>query len=461
MVEKGKQMELKDKTVLVAGMGKSGIAAAKALIRRQAEVFLYDKKEESEISPEVKAMAADSSIECYWGRIPEKNKKFDYMVISPGSPLDEEIAVYGRQNCGEVLGELELAYRMSRGNYIGITGTNGKTTTTSLVGEILSRSGRDTFVVGNIGNPVIEAAEKSTDSSWFAAELSSFQLETVNLFKAKISAILNITPDHLNRHKTMEAYAGAKARVFENQTGDDYFVVNRDCEAAWRLAEDCPAAVVPFSRKEVLDFGCCVIDGNIVIKDESGEEKIICGCSELQIPGTHNLENALAAAAMCYFAGVEVPVIAEGLRAFEGVEHRIEFVSDIGGVKYYNDSKGTNTDASAKAIEALKSNIILIAGGYDKKEDFRPFVENFNGRVKHMFLIGVTAPIIAKACDDAGFKEYTFKENMQQCVQSAYDMAEKGDIVLLSPACASWGMYNNYEERGRHFKECVKALGGK
>ncbi|MDO4481441.1 MAG: UDP-N-acetylmuramoyl-L-alanine--D-glutamate ligase [Bacillota bacterium] len=454
-------MELKDKTVIVAGVGKSGIAAANTLINRQAQVFLYDKKEESEISEEVRNMISDWNIECFWGKIPEKSRKFDYMVISPGIPLDEDIAVFGRENCGEMLGELELAYRLSKGNYIGITGTNGKTTTTSLVGEILERGGRETFVVGNIGSPVVEAAEKSTDDSWFAAELSSFQLETVKYFKAKVSAVLNVTPDHLNRHKTMEAYAGAKARVFENQTKDDYFVVNMDCEASWKLAGKCPAKVVPFSRKEILDFGCYVRNENIVIKDESGEEKIVCGCGELQIPGAHNLENALAAAAMCYFSGVEIPVIAEGLRAFEGVEHRIEFVSEIEGVKYYNDSKGTNTDASTKAIEALKRNIILIAGGYDKKEDFGPFVKNFDGRVKHMYLIGVTAPIIAEACDKAGFKNYTFKENMEQCVQSAYDMAEEGDTVLLSPACASWGMYNNYEERGRHFKECVKALGGK
>lgn len=454
-------MELKGKTALVAGIGKSGLAAVKVLLSKKAQVYLYDKKNESEIPSEVKNMAADNDIKCYWGNIPCNDEKFDILVISPGIPLDEDIAVFGRENCSEILGELELAYRLSKGNYIGITGTNGKTTTTSLVGEILALSGRETFVVGNIGDPVAEAAVRSADNSWFAAELSSFQLETISEFKAKVSGILNITPDHLNRHKTMDAYAQAKARVFENQTKEDYFVVNKDCARSWALAGACPATVVPFSRKEALDFGCFVKDDEIVIKNQRGEEIFICRCEELQIPGTHNLENALAAAAMCYFAGIEPEIIAKGIRDFEGVEHRIEFVSEIDGVRYYNDSKGTNTDASSKAIDALKQNIILIAGGYDKKEDFGPFVKSFDGRVKHMYLIGVTAPIIAKACDDAGFKNYTFKEDMQECVQSGYELAEKGDIVLLSPACASWGMYNNYEERGRHFKECVKALGGK
>lgn len=454
-------MELKGKSILIAGIGKSGLAAAKALTEKQAKVSLYDKKKEEEIPEAVKAFAAEKRIRCYWDVIPEAESRFDFFVISPGIPLDEEIAVFGREHCGEMLGELELAYRLSKGSYIAITGTNGKTTTTTLVGEILKQAGRETFVVGNIGAPMAEAAGSSAEHSWFAAEVSSFQLETISRFRPKVSAILNITPDHLNRHKTMEAYAAAKARVYENQTKEYCFVVNKDCEASWALAAACPATVVPFSRTETLDFGCFVKGDQIVVRNHAGDAVVICGCGELKIPGSHNLENALAAAAICYFAGVAPGVIAESLRSFEGVEHRIELVDEIHGVKYYNDSKGTNTDASRKAIEALKENIILIAGGYDKKEDFLPFVKDFNGRVKHMFLIGVTAPIIAAACDTAGFREYTFKNDMEECVKSAFEMAEKGDIVLLSPACASWGMYNNFEERGRHFKDCVKALGGK
>lgn len=453
-------MELKGKTVLVAGMGKSGIAAVKALLKKNAVISIYDKKEESNVSEAVRKMAEENNITCYWNRIPD-GVKFDYFVISPGIPLDEDIAVYAKENCGEILGELELAYRLSKGKYIAITGTNGKTTTTTLVGEILKQSERDTYVVGNIGYPVIDAAEFSTDDTWYSAEVSSFQLETAKEFKPVVSAILNVTPDHLNRHKTMEAYADAKANVFRNQTEDEYFVVNKDCPESWILADKCKATVVPFSRLEELDFGCFVKNDEIVVKEKNGEIVFICKCDDIGIPGAHNLENVLAAAAICYFAGVAPSVIREAVQKFEGVEHRIEFVSEINGVRYYNDSKGTNTDASGKAIDALKKNIILLAGGYDKKEDFEPFVAAFDGRVKHMYLIGVTAPIIAAACDKVGFKDYTFKEDLQQCVESAYEIAEAGDIVLLSPACASWGMYNNYEERGRHFKDCVRALGGK
>ncbi len=453
-------MELRDKTVLVAGMGKSGMAAAKALLKKGAVIALYDKKDEDSVSEEIKAFAEENNISCFWNAIPEEDNKYDYMVISPGIPMDEEIAVFGKKNCGELLGELELAYRLSKGNYLAITGTNGKTTTTSLVGEILKLSGRKSFVVGNIGNPVIDAALVSDDDTWFSAELSSFQLETVSEFKPVVSAILNITPDHLNRHKTMEAYAAAKARIFENQTAEDYFVVNMDCEESRILADKCPAVTVPFSRLEEPEFGCFVKNGRILIRDGKGEVEI-CECSDIGIPGDHNVENVLAAAAICYFGGIAPDIIKKGICEFEGVEHRIEFVKEINGVKYYNDSKGTNTDASGKAIDALKKGIILLAGGYDKKEDFYPFVKSFGGRVKHMYLIGVTAPIIAEACEKAGFHDYTIMKDLPQCVESAFEIAEPGDTVLLSPACASWGMYNNYEERGRHFKDCVRALGGK
>ncbi len=449
-------MEIKGKSFLVAGMGKSGIAAARVLLRDGGKVFLYDKKAEGEI-PEAVVEAGRISGE-YFGKIPEASEKFDYLVISPGIPLDEEIAAFGKSNCGEIMGELELAYRLSRGSYIAITGTNGKTTTTSLVGEILEKAGRETYVVGNIGYPVIDAAEKSTENGWFAAEVSSFQLETTKDFAPKVSAILNVTPDHLNRHKTMENYAAAKAKVFENQTADDYFVVNKDNKEAFELAVNCPAQVVAFSRLEELEEGCFVKDGAIVIKKSCEEAVELCKISDIGIPGVHNVENVLAAAAMCYCAGVRAEVIAEAVKAFKGVEHRIEFVAEVDGVKYYNDSKGTNTDAAGKAIDALEKNIYLLAGGYDKKEDFNPFVASFNGRVKHMYLIGATSPIIAEACERNGFKAYTELNTLKECIMEAKAAAKPGDIVLLSPACASWGMYNNYEERGAEFKACVRGF---
>lgn len=451
-------MEIKGKSFLVAGMGKSGIAAMRTLLKDGGEVYIYDKKAEEEVSDSLKEEVKGKVKGSYFGVLPEKDRRFDFMVISPGVPLDEDIAVYGKTNCGEIIGELELAYRLSKGRYIAITGTNGKTTTTTLVGEILEKSGAETYVVGNIGYPVIDAAELASDKGWFVAEVSSFQLETIRDFGPKVSAILNITPDHLNRHKTMENYAAAKAEVFRNQTADDYFVVNKDNPEAFDLAKNCPAKVVPFSRLEELEEGCFVKDGNIVIKEKGGDSVVLCAVEDIGIPGAHNLENVLAAAAVSWCAGISPEMIKKSVREFEGVEHRIEFVAEIDGVRYYNDSKGTNTDASGKAIDALEKNIILLAGGYDKKEDFNPFIASFGGRVKQMYLIGQTAGIIAEACDNNGFKAYTHMETLKDCVEAAKNLAQPGDIVLLSPACASWGMYNNYEERGADFKNCVKSF---
>ena len=451
-------MELRDKRILIAGIGKSGMAALRVLTEKGAEVRVYDNKKPEEIDAEVKKEAEEKAAACYWGELPEAELEFDQMIISPGIALTEDIAVYGKEHSVEVIGELELAYRLSRGKYIAITGTNGKTTTTSLVGEILKKAGRKTFVVGNIGEPVVYAAEKSDADSWFAAEVSSFQLETVKEFHPVVSAMLNLTPDHLNRHGTFEEYGRAKANVYKNQTRDDYFIVNWDNREGYALAGNCPALVIPFSRKEELEEGCFVKDGRIVIRDLEDREVDICSLADIRIPGDHNVENVLAAAAMCFYAGVEPADIARGIREFEGVEHRIEFVDEIGGVRYYNDSKGTNTDASRKALEALKENIILIAGGYDKKENMLPFAEDLKGRVKHLLLMGVTAPDIAKACDEAGFADYSFRKDLEECMDAAYEMAEPGDIVLLSPACASWDMYPSYEVRGRHFKELVGRL---
>ena len=451
-------MELKDKQVLVAGMGKSGLAAMRVLKQEGARVFVYDKEDPKKVSDEIREEANNTAEGCYWGVLPEEERRFDFMVISPGIPLTEEIAGYGRSHCGELIGELELAYRLSKGSYIAITGTNGKTTTTSLVGEILKKAGRKTFVVGNIGEPVVYAAEKSDEETWFAAEVSSFQLETVREFHPVVSAMLNLTPDHLNRHGTFEEYGRAKANVYKNQTKEDYFIVNWDNKEGYQLAGGCPALVIPFSRKDELEEGCFVKDGRIVIRNLQDRDVDICGLEDIRIPGDHNVENVLAAAAMCYYAGVAPEDIARGIREFEGVEHRIEFVDEIGGVRYYNDSKGTNTDASRKALEALKENIILIAGGYDKKENMLPFAEDLKGRVRHLLLMGVTAPDIAKACDEAGFTDYSFRKDLEECMEAAYEMAQPGDIVLLSPACASWDMYPSYEVRGRHFKELVARL---
>ena len=380
------------------------------------------------------------------------------IILSPGVDPELDFIKAAEANGAEIVGELEIAYRIARGNFVAITGTNGKTTTTTLVGEIFRNSRRKTHVVGNIGVAVISKALEADEDDWLITETSSFQLQTIKYFKPEISAILNLTPDHLNRHHTMEAYGEAKARIFENQDAAGYCVVNYDDKLCYGLTENCKARVVPFSRKEELEFGAFLKGDMMVIKNETGELVELCSRNDLKIIGDHNVENALAAAAICYFAGINREIIAKTLTEFGGVEHRIEYSGEINGVKFYNDSKGTNVDATVIALKAIKQNIILIAGGDGKGQSFDELIKNFEGRVKHMILLGRDGRLIADAADRQGFKDYTFAKDMPECVKKAFEMAEPGDTVLLSPACASWDMYDNFEQRGDHFKECVSRL---
>ena len=314
-------------------------------------------------------------------------------------------------------------------------------------------------MVGNFGVAVISASIDAPEDAWLVTETSSFQLETTKYFKPAVSAILNLTPDHLDRHHTMEAYGAAKAMIIANQQADGHTVLNADDPACIGLAgKNCKAKVVPFSRTKKLDFGAYVEDDQIVIRNEEGQLITFCGTGELQIIGSHNLENALAAAAVSYFAGIDPAVIADVLRTIGGVEHRIEYCGMVDGVKYYNDSKGTNVDAAVTALRAFGKNIILIAGGDGKGQEFDSFLAGFNGSVKHMLLLGKDAPLLHAAADNAGFADYSLVKDMDEAVRKAYDMAVEGDTVLLSPACASWDMYKNYEQRGDHFKECVERL---
>ncbi|MDF2654947.1 MAG: UDP-N-acetylmuramoyl-L-alanine--D-glutamate ligase [Bacillota bacterium] len=450
--------ELKDKKILVVGMGKSGIAATQALLKLGAVVSVYDGKDEDKICGQLIQFLRNKNVTCYFGEEPDNTGDLDMVVISPGVPTDTGFVQKAKAAGAEVIGELEIAYRVGKGRYVAITGTNGKTTTTTLVGEIFKKSGRKTYVVGNVGVAVISKALCTTEEDWLVTETSSFQLETTKHFKPEVSALLNITPDHMDRHKTLENYAQAKARIFQNQDENQYFVVNYDDEESYRLIAQCKAKVVPFSRKNTLEMGCFVLDNNIIIRNEQGENINICGIDELKIPGAHNLENALAAAAIGYFAGISPEVIGKTLRAFEGVEHRLEFSGEVDGVRFVNDSKGTNPDASIKAIEAMKENIILIAGGYDKGSDFEEFINAFQGRVKHMILLGKTAPKIKETAERLGFASITMAKDMDECVKIGYKMASAGDTVLLSPACASWDMYTCFEQRGEHFKNCVRDL---
>lgn len=449
---------IRNKKVLIVGLGKSGIAAAQAMVRLEAEVSIQDSKREEKIDPQLLAFLRGKGVTCYFDRVPHDLGRFDMMILSPGVSPELPFIQEAREAGVEIIGELEIAYRIGSGNYVAITGTNGKTTTTTLVGEIFKNARRKTYVVGNIGVAVISASLDAEEDAWLVTETSSFQLETTRYFKPAVSAILNLTPDHLNRHHTMKAYGQAKAKIFANQREDGYLVINYDDKECFKLAGSCQAKVVPFSRRQQLPFGAFVKDGQIVIKNEKGDIIEICGTGELRIIGAHNLENALAAAAIAYFAGIEPKVITETLRAFGGVEHRLEYCGQVDGVKYYNDSKGTNIDASVTALKAIGKNILLIAGGDAKGQIFDELIESFGGSVKKLILMGRDGHLIREAANRAGFDSYVCCKDMEDCVRTAAKLSETGDTVLLSPACASWDMYDNFEQRGEHFKNCVSRL---
>lgn len=448
---------LKGKKVLVVGLGKSGKAAVEALVELGAYVSGQDNSPADKLNTQLIRFMENNHINMYLGCMPDDMASFDMLVLSPGVPPTLDFIEAARKAGVEIIGELELAYRITEGKYVAITGTNGKTTTTTLVGEIFAASGRRTAVVGNIGNPVVTEAIDSSEDEWMVAEVSSFQLETTREFHPVVSAILNLTPDHLNRHKTMEAYGAAKAAVFANQTAEDYLVINYDDKTCMALADDCKARIVPFSRLEKPDFGA-YLDGDELVINNGTEVLHICDKHELRIIGNHNIENALASAAVSYFAGIDINAIRETIVNFAGVEHRIEFCGELDGALYYNDSKGTNVDASVIAIKALENNIILIAGGDGKSQDFTDLAEHLNGAVKALVLLGRDARNIEEAARKAGFTAIYNEKNMTDVVARCHKIAEKGDKVLLSPACASWDMYANYEQRGNHFKKCVEDL---
>lgn len=449
---------MKHKRVLIVGLGKSGIAAIGAMLHLQAQIAVQDSKPEEKIDKQLLIYLKSKNITCFFGCVPENMEDFDMIILSPGVSPELPFIQEAKAKNVEIIGELEIAYRTGEGRYVAITGTNGKTTTTTLVGEIFELSKRNTHVVGNIGVAVISASLDAKPEDWLVTETSSFQLETTRDFRPEVSAILNLTPDHLNRHHTMEGYGAAKAKIFENQTEDQYLIINKDDAVCFALAKDCKAKVVPFSRKEELEFGTFIKDDAIVIRDESGEIKKVCDIADIRIIGEHNLENVLAAAAICYFAGIEIDVINKGIAEFGGVEHRIEFTRELDGVKYYNDSKGTNTDASITAIKALKDNIILIAGGDSKSQNFDEFVTYLDPAVKEMILLGRDAHFIEEAARKVGYTNMVYCKDMDDCVRQANKDAVPGDKVLLSPACASWDMYQNFEQRGEHFKDCVHRL---
>lgn len=446
-------------TAIVAGTGKSGISATKLLVNHGVKVYLFDENKDRDIEA-IKEKTGDSElVQIELGELGEDAlSSSQLMVISPGIPVDAPFTDVVRNAGIPIWSEIELAYHYGKGKIAAITGTNGKTTTTALVGEIVKAHNAKTIVVGNIGIPYTELCDTTDDDSDTVAEISSFQLETVIDFHPNVSAILNLTPDHLNRHYTFENYGNVKFSITKNQTMDDVTVLNYDDEHTRAMGEKAKdhCHVVYFSRLEKPAGGVYVEDGDIILED--GDKKInVLAIKDLKLMGAHNVENVLAAVGISYYMGVPVDVIRDVATSFKAVAHRIEYVDTIDGVAYYNDSKGTNPDAAIKGIQAMVAPTFLIGGGYDKGSEYDEWIEAFDGKVKRLVLIGQTAQKIADCAKRHGFNSIIFEENLQDAVAYCHENAVDGDAVLLSPACASWGQFDNYEQRGDMFKEYVRS----
>lgn len=468
MNRRGHREDLTGKRVLVFGAGRSGVGSCELLMDCGAVPILYDGNES--VTPEKVfaqflsdgpeyADAADR-VQVVTGRLEEDLiRSVDLCVISPGVPTDIDPVNRIRDAHVPIWGEVELAYRLSRGQVLAVTGTNGKTTTVTLLGELMKRflGEEKVHVVGNIGAPYTKAAGATTDESVCVAEISSFQLETIETFHPHVSAITNITPDHLNRHHTMEEYIRVKERIAENQTGEDVLILNDGDEVLRefgnRIAPDGPK-VWWFSGTRPLEKGMYLEDGILKFAGEDGVEDVI-HTDELRILGTHNYENVSVAVLSALALHMPMDQIREVLRAFPGVEHRIEFVAEAGGVAFYNDSKGTNPDAAIKAVQAMRRPTVLIGGGYDKDSSYDTWIESFHGKVKALVLVGATKEKIAACAREHGFGPVYLCETFEECFDTCLRLSEQGDAILLSPACASWGMFRDYEERGRVFKELV------
>lgn len=460
-------MEFRNVKTLVIGSGISGIGAVSLLGRMGADIILFDGSDkvtaedlQDKLNTELSGQCMEYPPYCIAGELPEEaEEQVEAAVLSPGVPTDIPLVQRLREKGVPILGEIELAFLAERGRVAAITGTNGKTTTTTLVGEIMrAHLGENkVFVVGNIGNPYTMEVCKTAPDTVTVGEISSFQLETVHSFRPRVSAILNITPDHLNRHHTMEAYAAAKEAVTCNQDKSDICVLNADNSYTADFADRCPARVVLFSSQKELGDGYYLKDDHIV-KSVGGAAQVLLDIHrDMKLVGICNVENVMAAVAIAEGMGVPMETILRVVRDFRAVEHRIEFVATKAGVDYYNDSKGTNPDAAIQGIRAMSKPTILIGGGYDKGGEFDEWIESFDGKVKYLVLIGQTREKIADCARKHGFAEerIKFADSFAECLLLCTALAETGDAVLLSPACASWGMFPNYEVRGQQFKEYV------
>jgi UDP-N-acetylmuramoylalanine--D-glutamate ligase len=453
-------VDLTNKRVLVVGLGKSGVASALFLKARGAQVTVSDSKPQDQLGEEIPVLL-DHGITVETGGHGERTfRGQDLIVVSPGVPTDAAPLAQARALGEPVIGEIELASLFLPGPIVAITGSNGKTTTTTLAGEILAAGGRSTVVGGNIGTPAISLVERVTPDTVVVLEVSSFQLETIQTFRPKIAVILNITPDHLDRHRTFAAYTDAKARIFENQHSGDFAVLNADDPTCVKLASRTGAEVFWFSRKKEVEQGACTQEGRILFRDSGGQREIML-VSEIPLKGAHNVENVLAAVCVGALMGCQPEQIRQAVRAFKAVEHRLEYVATIRSVEYYNDSKATNVDATIKALESFPANIHLILGGKDKDSDYAQLNDLLRQRVKRVYTIGAAAPKIEAqiaASKGGGAAEIVHAETLEVAVRRAAAAAQPGDVVLLAPACASFDQFRNYEHRGKVFKEIVRAL---
>jgi UDP-N-acetylmuramoylalanine--D-glutamate ligase len=448
-------MELMNKRVLVVGLGKSGVASALFLKSHGARVTVSDSKTEDLLKEEIPALL-DHGIAVETGGHGERTfREQDLIVVSPGVPVDAPPLVQARALGERVIGEIELAAQFLPGPIVAITGSNGKTTTTALAGEILAAGGFHTLVGGNIGTPAISLVEQATPKSIAVLEVSSFQLETIQTFRPKISVVLNVTPDHLDRHRTFAAYVDAKARIFENQQAKEFAVLNAEDPTCLDLASRTRSKIYWFSGRKEVQRGAHVQNGRLLFREETAEHEIML-VSEIPLKGAHNVENVLAAVSVGMLMGCEPPRIREAIRNFKAVEHRLEYVATISGVEFYNDSKATNVDATIKALESFPGKIHIILGGKDKGSDYTVLNDLLRSRAKRVYTIGAAAEKIESQIKGAA--DVFHAETLENAIKKATASAEPGDIVLLAPACASFDQFKSYEHRGRVFKEVVRAL---
>jgi UDP-N-acetylmuramoylalanine--D-glutamate ligase len=448
-------VELQNKRVLVVGLGKSGVASALFLSARGARVTVSDSKTEDQLRHEIPVLL-DHGIAVETGGHGDRTfRGQDLIVVSPGVPVDAPPLVQARALGETVIGEVELAARFLRGSIVAITGSNGKTTTTTLTGDIMAAGGFPTAVGGNIGTPAVSLIERSTAETVVVLEVSSFQLETVQTFRPKVAAVLNVTPDHLDRHRTFKAYADAKARIFENQTVSDFAVLNADDPTCVEMARRTKAQVCWFTRKKEVETGAYVDSGRVLFRNEGARNEVML-VSEISLKGAHNLENVLAGICVGMLMGCAPDRVRQAVHDFKAVEHRLEYVATIRDVQYFNDSKATNVDATIKALESFPANIHLIVGGKDKGSDYGVLNDLIRERVKRVYTIGAAASKIASQI--SGAAEIVHAETLDAAVKRAAASASPGDVVLLAPACASFDQFNNYEHRGRTFKDLVLGI---